>query len=84
MKWAVTFGQRFNHEEHPVDNRIHGSSFVVFEGTETQAREQAHTRLQHWAFIYPYADDEGNLDLDFQRQITEYGLERTELDDGEQ
>ena len=83
MKLAITFGSKYNHEPHPASEDITGNSFLVVEGENwEEARAQAFALLGNiFAFDYPYEDDEGNLDPDFQRQIRMYGLTEVELEE---
>lgn len=81
MKIAITFGVKYDgvNEVHPVDPRITGDVYMVFEGaTWREARAKAEDYLgDAFAFDYPYEDDEGNLERDFAAQIARWGY--TEL-----
>lgn len=72
MRYAVTFGQRYNHDPHPFLPGATGLSFmVVFAESEMDARIALGETIDNtYAFIYEF-------DEDFERQIQEYGL--TEL-----
>lgn len=80
MKFAITFGQKYNHEPHAtLGNEVTGNSYmVVYANDETDARKALgealphpeHSYLSDYAFIYPW-----NLNGEtFQRQIDQYGL----------
>lgn len=68
MKFAITFGSRYNHEEHPSGLPITGNSYlVVEEADEMSARRAVKSLLgDAWAFMYDWDD--------FVPQIERHGL----------
>jgi len=75
MKYAVTFGQKYNNEPHKtLGDEVAGNSYMlVYADDELIARSALHKLLpldEHtsdYAFIYEF-------DEDFERQIREYDL----------
>lgn len=78
MRFAVTFGQRYYSEEHPISPEIKGNSYYVIEADdEMSARKEAHDIFDgRWAFIYELEE--------FQPQIVKWDLEEVQLNQGEQ
>lgn len=74
MKYAVTFGQKYRFETHPVNSRIGPNSYVLFDGAdEDDARLSICNALgDKWAFMCRFDDD-------FFEQITLYNLHEVKL-----
>jgi hypothetical protein len=80
LSWAVTFATRYAMEDHPVDVRLTDRAYVVFDGTEEEARARTFAALDAWwAFMYLHTGADGGPALDFARQIHEYGLMEVRL-----
>lgn len=90
MRYAVTFGQKYNREEtvHPAHPAITGSAYVVIEvpdeiietfgSVEQTGMSLAYLkamRLLNENFAFLY-----ELDDDFQKQINDYNLYEVKLD----
>ncbi len=67
--FAVTFGQKYNYEDHPILPGITGNNYITIEAeNESEARLLAYQQLgSNWAFIY-------SLNGDFYDQIRKYDL----------
>jgi hypothetical protein len=78
MKFAITFGQKYDHEPHAtLGDEVTGSSYlVVYANNKEQAREALHEALpigyylSDYAFIYSWDDPTDP----FSRQIEAYDL----------
>lgn len=74
MQYAVTFGQKYNREPHPVNEQIDANAFVVIEAEDEEHAQIVSYEIfnQAWAFVYPY-------DREFEQQIEDFSLHEVEL-----
>lgn len=70
QKWFVTFGQKYNHENHSLKTvpPITGDSYMIITASSEQDARQSIIDLvgTQWAFIYPISD--------LERQLEKYDL----------
>lgn len=68
MQFSITFGQKYNHDEHPACSKIDANAFLRVEAEDELAARHKVIDLvgNNWAFIYEWAE--------FEPQIVEYGL----------
>lgn len=60
MKFYITFGSQYRHEEHPNYSDAHPDGwFTIHADSEAEARDLAFARFgSHWSFLYPEEDFE--------------------------
>lgn len=74
-KFGVTFGQKYNYDEHPSGLPIDGNSFLVIEAyDEIEAREKIYDVVgTAYSFLYEWTE--------FEPQIEKYGLKEVKVDE---